>query len=139
MEDRRMVVEINNKPGSEHQLDSGIPQGSPVSPILFAVYMSELLDYVEQRMDGRIRAISFVDDIAWWTGAKDTKGVQQHLEEAASHAMQWARSNAVSFDTEKTEAIWLLRKRKIWETDLSIQVDTAAISFNRSATKWLGM
>ena len=105
MEDRRMVVEINNKPGSEHQLDSGIPQGSPVSPILFAVYMSELFDYVEQRMDGRIRAISFVDDIAWWTSAKDTTGVQQHLEEAASHALQWARNNAVSFDTEKTEAI----------------------------------
>jgi len=78
-----MVVEINNELGSEHQLNSGISQGSPVSPILFAVYMSELFDYVEQKMGDRIRAISFVDDIAWRTSAKDTKGVQQQLEEAA--------------------------------------------------------
>jgi len=67
------------------------------------------------------------------------EGVQQQLEEAASHALQWARNNAVSFDTEKTEAIWLSRKRKIWQTDLSIQVGPATIPFNRSETKWLGM
>lgn len=105
MEDRRMVVKLTNKSGCEHQLDSGIPQGSPASPILFAIYLSELFDYVEKKMGNRIRAISFVDDIAWWTSAKDTKGVQQQLTEAASHALQWARDSAISFDTKKTEAM----------------------------------
>jgi len=108
-----MIVELANKSGSEHQLDSGIPQRSPVSLILFAVYLLDLFDYVEEKMENCVRAISFVDDIARWTSAKDAKGVQQQLTEAAAHALHWAHDNAVTFDTEKTEAIWLSRKRKI--------------------------
>jgi ribonuclease HI len=139
MDDRRMIVELNRKSGLEHQLDSGIPQGSPVSPILFAIYMSELFDDVEEKMENRVRALSFVDDIAWWTSAKDAAGVRQHLTEAAAYALEWAHDNAVTFDTEKTEAIWLSRKRKIWQIDHSVQVGSAMVNFNKSATKWLGM
>jgi hypothetical protein len=137
--DRRMVIELNRMYGLEHQLESGILQGSPVSPILFAIYMSELFDYVEERMENRVRAISFVDDIAWWTSAKDTAGVQRQLAEAAAYALEWAHNNAVTFDTEKTEAIWLSRKRKIWQTNHSVQVGSAMVNFNKSATKWLGV
>jgi retron-type reverse transcriptase len=118
MDDRRMIMELNHKSGSEHQLDSGIAQGSPVSPILFAVYMSGLFEYIEQKMKNRVRVISFVDDIAWWTSAKDTAGVQwQHLIEVAAYTLEWVHDNAVTFDTEKTEAIWLSCKLKIWQTN----------------------
>jgi len=108
-----MVVEINNESGSEHQLNSGIPQGSPVSPILFAVYMSELFDYVEQKMGDRIRAISFVDDIAWRTSAKDTKGVQQQLEEAA-HTRCNGQATMQSPSTQKRQKLCGSRGREIY-------------------------
>jgi len=51
--DRRERTEVN----------TGIPQGSPVSPILFAIYLSGLLGYVKDKVPG-IKALSFVDDVA---------------------------------------------------------------------------
>jgi hypothetical protein len=55
------------------QTQTGIPQGSPLSPILFLFFISELLkDF--QHADGGVIAFSFVDDmnlIAWGNTAED--------------------------------------------------------------------
>jgi len=38
-EDRRIRLEMEGRTGAEHSIESGIRQGSPVSPVLFAVYI----------------------------------------------------------------------------------------------------
>jgi len=40
-----MIIEGNDI--ETHPVDSGVPQGSPVSPILFAIYTSRLIKWVE--------------------------------------------------------------------------------------------
>ena len=45
-------------------VDTGIPQGSPVAPILFVTYLSGTSDEVGAAVPG-IRGLSFVDDIGW--------------------------------------------------------------------------
>ena len=108
MEDRHIIVELDGKPGeARHGLDSGIPQGSPASPVLFAVYIAEMFSEVEEKMDGQIKALSFVDDVAWLASGKDAQQVQATMEAAAGFAMDWVARNAVAFDTEKTDAVWL--------------------------------
>jgi len=55
-------------------------------------------------------------------------------------APHWRRCSTVPpIGAQKTQAIWLSRKRKIWQTDHSVQVGSAIVNFNKSATKWLGM
>ena len=52
---------------------TGIPQGSPLSPILFLFFISELLEGF-QRAENDIMGFGFVDDInlvAWGTSAAD--------------------------------------------------------------------
>jgi len=92
-------------------VESGIPQGSPVSPILFTVYLSGLFGYVEERVTG-VKALSFVDDVAWTTEGDTVDDISPTLKQAAAAAQEWAEANAISFDTEKTEAILLSRRRK---------------------------
>ena len=92
-------------------METGIPQGSPVSPILFTVYLSGLFGYVEEQVPG-IKALSFVDDVAWTTEGDSEDEISLTLERAAAAAQEWVEANAVSFDTEKTEAILLSRRRK---------------------------
>ena len=81
-------------------MDTGIPKGSPVSRILFTVYLSGLFGYVEERVPG-VKAPSFVDDVAWTREGETEDGISETLE-----------ANAVTFDTQKTEAIFLSRRRK---------------------------
>jgi retron-type reverse transcriptase len=42
--------------------NTGIPQGLPVSPILFVIYISGVFDQVEQKIGAT--GLSFVDDIS---------------------------------------------------------------------------
>lgn len=60
------------------------------------------------RLCGRL---SFVDDVAWLVKDKDEDSLSARLEEAATAAQEWANANAGSFDTSKTEAIVLRRRR----------------------------
>jgi len=87
-------------------VDTGILQGSPVSPILFTAYLSGLFGYVEEKAPG-IKALSFVDDVAWMAEGDVEDELSETLEQAATAAQEWADTNAVTFDTQKTEAILL--------------------------------
>ena len=52
-----------------------------------------------------------MDDVAWTTEGETEDGISETLEQAAAAAQEWAEANAVTFDTQVTEAI-LRRRRK---------------------------
>lgn len=41
-----------------------LPQGSPISPVLFAIYIADIHRAVESQVEGS-RGISFVDGVTW--------------------------------------------------------------------------
>jgi hypothetical protein len=55
---------VDGQEGQELSVTTGLPQGSPASPILFAIYMNDLHEYVETLFPG-IMSFSFVDDFTW--------------------------------------------------------------------------
>jgi len=100
---------------------------------------TRLFGYVEDRVPG-VKALSFVDDVAWLVEEKDGDSLSAKLEEAATAAQGWADANAVSFVTSKTEAIVLSRMRRANTAKArGIQVGDKPIHFNKHATLWLGM
>ena len=98
MSQRKVRLCINGQEGADHEVNTGIPQGSSASPILFAVYMSGLFGSVEDRVPG-VNALSFVDDVAWLV-EKDEDSLSAKLEKAATAAKngptltQWALTRA---------------------------------------------
>jgi len=108
---RKVHLVLNGQEGSDHEVETGIPHGSPVSPILFTAYLSGLFKHVEEQVQG-VKALSFVDDVAWTTEGDSEDDIFQTLQLAAAAAWEWAEANPVAFDTEKTEAIHLSRRRK---------------------------
>lgn len=52
MTDRRLQLVIDGHCGKEVNVECGVPQGSPVSPILFAIYLSGVFEYVESQISG---------------------------------------------------------------------------------------
>jgi retron-type reverse transcriptase len=57
---------------------SGVPQGSPVSPILFIIYFNGVFNSIEARIP-EITALSFADDIALLAPGKTIKEIQEAL------------------------------------------------------------
>lgn len=46
--DRSVEIVINGCTNEKQKIESGIPQGSPVSPILFLIYISDVFSMVEK-------------------------------------------------------------------------------------------
>ena len=68
----RQVKILDGVMGEATPVDTGIPQGSPVAPILFTTYLSGIFDEVEAACPG-VKALSFVDDVAWWAGGENRR------------------------------------------------------------------
>jgi hypothetical protein len=78
----------------------GIPQGSPLSPILYVFYNATL---VEGTIDRRRGSMGFVDDFnAWVTGETVEENTQRIQNTIIPKAEQWARESGATFEAEKT-------------------------------------
>jgi hypothetical protein len=102
-----MVIEGNVMGRSP--VEAGIPQGSLVSPIFFAIYTSGLIKCVEERVWG-VEGLSFVDDIGWVATGRDVNQIVSKLEACARESIDWAERWGLEFDTTKPEAALFTRR-----------------------------
>jgi hypothetical protein len=136
-----MVIEGNVM--ERHLVEAGISQGSPVSPILFAIYTSGLIKWVEMRISG-IEGLSFVDDVGWMATGCDVSQVVRILESCARESIYCAERRELIFDTAKTEAA-LFTCRRCHKKHLhrklttKIRLRNGFVKFNNEATRWLGV
>ncbi|EED20341.1 reverse transcriptase, putative [Talaromyces stipitatus ATCC 10500] len=111
LSDRRVTLVIDGHIGKEASISSGLPQGSPVSPILFVLYVHGLSRAIE-RSAPEVRCLSFVDDQGLITAASSVKEACRTLEKAAEVAIEWGVTNGVQFDRKKTEAAFFYRRHR---------------------------
>jgi len=110
MEERRVIISMDGKKGDSMDVETGVRQGSPVSPVLIVIYLSGLFDQVEnEEEEGGSEGITFVDDVAWVVEGENVGECTQRLEKCAADTTIWAKKNACQFDIEKTEAMLFTR------------------------------
>jgi hypothetical protein len=135
-----MILEGNAM--ERHRVEAGVPQGSPVSLILFAIYTSGLIKLVEEYVPSE--GLSFVHYLGWVATGSDVDQVVTILEKCAANSIEWASRRGLQFDTVKTDAA-LFTRRRGHKTHLrpkltaKIKVGNGFILFNKEATLWLGV
>jgi len=142
MENRKVIMSMDGKEGDSMDVEMGVPQGSPVSRVLFVIYLSGLFGQVEDKeKECGSKGISFVDDVAWVVEGEDVGECTQRLERCAAETTNWAKKNACRFDIEKTEAMLFTRPRKSKEPKMNarVRVGNPEVSYNKEATRWLGV
>jgi hypothetical protein len=133
------MLVVDGRTGKTHDIQAGLPQGSPASPVLFNLSISAIFQWLEEKHP-TMEAISFVDDIGLVLRCNDLEQGTRELESIARHAVEWGDSNKVEFEISKTEVILFSRQGKVLQTakEARIRIGEHEFSIKRGATRWLG-
>ena len=105
----QLIIDDYTYPAKD--VEAGLPQGSPISPILFAIYISGFFDHIEAKIS--IITLSFADDIGIIAIESSIRDTTKTLEIAGLEAIEWGLQNRISFEVDKTEAVLFTKKRKL--------------------------
>lgn len=81
---------------------TAMPQGSPVTPILFLPYLSPLLDIIEKQYP-ITTCPSYLDNVGLLVAGRSEASNCGKLKNMASTAIGWGVEEALVFDNPKTE------------------------------------
>ena len=81
MSDRSTSIRLQDFELGIERIDLGIPQGSPISPILYLLYNADLLEKYED-ISLSVPPLGFVDDISLLTYSDSTERNVRNLEKA---------------------------------------------------------
>ena len=135
MSNRQIQLAFDGEKYRKVQIKTGIPQGSPVSPILFLIYISFL--FKNEADNIYIKFLSYLDDIAIITSGESAQENCQILKATALNLMQWGKENTIDFDSEKTELIHFQNKRDPEVAEL--QLNESLTIKPKNDVKWLGI
>lgn len=138
---RTVHIELNGEMGSPLTYESGLPQGSPASPILFNALMADLGTYVDDMIDKNTLCLSFLDDIGWIVEGNTVEEIATILERCGRLSIEWGKRRGVIFEEDKSETLLLTRKRQFQPQQAIVKVGDVGIPLQKTklSVRWLGV
>ena len=101
---RKRNVKIGNILSTFQSLISGVPQGSILGPILFNIFLNDLLTTLENS-----EIYNFADDNTISSISKEKEALLTTLEKESEKAVDWFRRNNMIVNPEKFQSVILER------------------------------
>lgn len=119
---------IRGDPSREQRpTPGGLPQGSPLSPILFTLYLVPMV-----RDD---HTYCYTDDVTVLAYGDTEDSVQGKLTGRLGELLAWGKKNGVPFDNAKSEHI-IFTAKKGPRPDILVQ---GVVAPHKEALRWLGV
>ena len=124
LEHRRQKVVLNGFASEPAQIESGVPQGSVLGPLLFLIYINDL----QRNIKSNIKF--FADDTMLFTIVMDPKESATDLNHDLAIINQWAYQWKMVFNPDRnkqaTELLFSCKKKTIDHPDLVFNSSTVS-------------
>ena len=104
--DRKQVVCLNNVQSNYCSINTGVPQGSILGPLLFTCYINDI------SISTKCKTILYADDTALLVSGKSPENIANCLSRNLDSCNTWLINNELSLHVDKTEAILFGPKKK---------------------------
>ena len=116
---------------------TGVPQGSPPSPILYLFYNADLLE-IGSRPDLNMCTSGYIDDVAILVSSRTTEENCGRLKEVHAECEDWAKKHASVFAPSKYTLLHLTKKPKEFDLDQELELNEGRTIKPTPQAKYLG-
>jgi len=132
--ERSCTLVFQGAPGTPAPINVGAPQGSPISPLLFLLYVAPLHFRIPRGL-----MISYVDDFALTIASLSYRGNIRRLQELFKKLERKASCLGVSFSVAKTELIhWRTPSQRHSPMCISPIQIKGEVFLPSNSVRWLG-
>ena len=131
LSNRVLRLSFNGQTKEFSSIDTGIPQGSPISPILFLIYIQNLFT------SNTVKFLSYIDNISLTATSSSLKRNVKILEREVAKLYELAAQNAIQFDLTKTELLHFTRSKEAKVATLTLP--NGEILQSKDLVRWLGI
>lgn len=133
---RNTTISFDGYKSSPYTVSTGIPQGSPLSPILYLFYNADLVEICN--LEPNTKGLGYVDDIGILTWSKSTKDNCERLETIHHKAQLWALKHASVFAPSKYQLTHHTRRTAEFQLDKAMMIQETEIK-PKEKCKYLGL
>lgn len=132
-------VQVNDVETSKIDIQNGVLQGDPLSPLLFSLYLSDFDDFMQERGSkgisiddsNELRSIFYADDLVILSYTS------YHLQKNIDLLCEYSRVNFLEINTDKTK-VMVFRKSGPIKRNLSFQLNAQFLEIVKQYT-YLGV
>ena len=131
LSNRALRLSFDGQTEEFNRLETGIPQGSPISPILFLIYIRDLFPRIS------VKILSYIDDISLTVASTSLKKNIKILEREVAKIYERGAENAIQFDLAKTELIHFTTGKEA--KTANIRLPNGEVKEPKEIVRWLGI
>jgi len=132
--ERKQYVNLSNHNSEYLPVKTGVPQGSILSPLLFSIYINDLIC-----ISNKFKFLMYADDTTIYFNLEDfpNDNLEDNITNELNKLNTWLKQNRLSLNADKTKyMIFHTRQKNI--TPISIAIDGKQIE-NVKSFKFLGI
>ena len=128
LKERKQCVCLKGKSSMFLEILAGVPQGSILGPILFNIFLNDIIDIFEKTDPN-----NFADDNTLSAFAKNLSTLIEKLEHDSDKAIKWFTDNHMIANPDKFKAIIIQKDRKD-TSGIKLKINNKEISSEREVT-----
>ena len=135
LKERSFQIKCMETLSSRRPIQSGVPQGSVLGPVLFLIFFNDICKPPHPREPSEAL---FADDVALWVASSSFKVIQLRLQKRLDEVEKWMNDWRTILSVEKTELSLFNKAGRLYDDKVKLSYNGRAIKTVRNF-KFLGV